>query len=123
MQVVGDNLPVLRMAATNGRVRTPGIWELLEAPVTHAALQEWNCRWVAVRRKFNSAADKLATVGTLEADQMAARNEWTHTIALWTEEPLRTPPSSLAWHNQWTVRTVANPLVDLTPSDPTDTAA
>ena len=30
--VLGDNLPVMRFAAANGRVRTPGIWEILEAP-------------------------------------------------------------------------------------------
>ena len=115
IRVVGDNLPVLRMAAANGRIRTPGIWELLEAPLMHTALQNWNCKWVAVRRKFNTAADKLATLGTVEAVQMAARREWAQTISLWTKDPLRAPPSAVAWHSQWSVRSVDIPLVELTP--------
>ena len=31
--VVGDNLPLMRLAAANGRIRSPGIWEILEGPI------------------------------------------------------------------------------------------
>ena len=62
--VVGDNLPVLRMAAGNGRIRLPEIWQILEEPLMHAATFGWECRWVAVRWTYNSAADQLATIGT-----------------------------------------------------------
>ena len=112
IRVVGDNLPVLRMAATNGRIRTPGIWEILEAPLVHASVQNWNCAWVAVRRKFNTVADGLATIGTQAAVQMAAGGDWTQSIRLWIQNPPRHFSSSLAWHQQWAVSLEENPLFD-----------
>ena len=58
--IVGDNLPVLRLAAANGRVRTPGIWETLEAPLLHVSFNGWKYLWTVVRRAYNTTADALA---------------------------------------------------------------
>ena len=104
---------MLRMAATNGRIRTNGIWELLEAPLIHASVQNWDCKWVAVRRKFNTVADGLATIGTQTAVQMAARGDGNLAIMLWMRNPPRERPPSLAWHQQWTIELAQNPLLDI----------
>ena len=54
--VPGDNLPVMRLAAANGRMKTPDIWEILEAPLMFSSLQDWDCRWTAA---FHTAVDFL----------------------------------------------------------------
>ena len=38
INIIGDNLPILRMAAASGKVRAPGMWEILEAPLLHVSL-------------------------------------------------------------------------------------
>ena len=43
IEIVGDNLPILRMAASNGKVKTPEVWQILEAPLLHAASPGWQC--------------------------------------------------------------------------------
>ena len=115
LSVVGDNLPVLRLAATNGRVRTPGIWETLEAPLMFSALQDWDCRWTAVRRHLNSTADGLATLGTHAAVNSAARGVFDPSIQLWTScdrviSNRRTV--ELPWHANWPVTMSATPLFE-----------
>ena len=72
LEIVGDNLPVLRMCAGNAKVRTPEVWELLEGPIMEADMRGWRCEWIAVRRCFNAAADGVATHGTLRSVDFAA---------------------------------------------------
>ena len=96
--VVGDNLPVMRLAAGNGRVRSPGIWEILEEPLIHTALNMWQCHWYAVRRSYNGAADTLATLGTLQAVDRAAAALWRPTVSLWEAQPSSHNTRELLWH-------------------------
>ena len=110
--IIGDNLPVLRMAAANGRVKTPGVWELLEGPLLHTSVQGWDCQWVAVRRHLNIIADKLATLGTYEAVDRAAQNNHAPTIALWTQDGASTGIQEIPWFPRWAVQTASNPLID-----------
>ena len=117
--VIGDNLPILRMAAANGKVRTPGVWEVLEAPLMHTLLQNWACRWVAVRRHLNKLADKLATRGTFDAVDRAVQGVWEPVLTVWssngagTHNPHNSPHTPLPWHPQWETHYSSTPLVEM----------
>ena len=109
--IVGDNLPVIRFAACNGRIRTPGIWEILEEALTHAAMQGWRCQWYAVRRCYNKAADSLATIGTIEAVNRAVAGNWRPSITLWEANPRNDNPH-LPWHDNRLIRVSDGPIPD-----------
>ena len=114
--VVGDNLPVIRLAAANGRVRTPGIWEILENPLIHIAMWQWQCRWHAVRRCYNKAADALATVGTIRAVDLAAAGDWRPRLRLWNHHTVANRDGerlALPWHDTWELETSRTPLAAL----------
>ena len=97
--IVGDNLPIMRMAASNGRVRTKDVWHLLDEPLAHCATQGWACRWIAVRRNQNKAADALATIATLQAVQLAATGNYNTLLSIWTRDALHRPDEiALPWH-------------------------
>ena len=101
--IVGDNLPVMRLGAGNGKIRTPGIWEMLEAPLLHIAVREWQCQWFAVRRRYNKTADALATIGTYQAVDRAAGGLWEPIIQLWTANPEVQDARSFIWHSSWEI--------------------
>ena len=111
--VVGNNLPVIRLAAGNGRVRTPGIWEILEAPLSHVATHNWRVSWYAVRRCYNKAADELATHGTHRAVNQAASSSWRPEIHVWVAPALDMgvpDESRFPWHDTWELQFGQNPL-------------
>ena len=104
IQIVGDNLPILRMAAGNGRIRKPHIWQILEEPLLHAAVQGWDCEWIAVRRAYNAAADKLATIGTLAAVEAAVAGINTEpSLSIWEAQLQAGRPEALPWHTGWPI--------------------
>ena len=72
LQVLGDNLPIIRLASANGRLRTDRIWHTLEQPLMHTIGQGWHCAWAAVRRHRNKTADHLAIRGTLTVVNLGA---------------------------------------------------
>ena len=109
IEVVGDNLPVLRMAVGNGRVRAPEAWQALEAPLLHVATQGWQCKWTAVKRIFNVAADQVATNGTEHAVNCAVANDLAPSLRLRTSRPSGIE-TRLPWHEGWIQNTVANPF-------------
>ena len=114
--VVGDNLPVIRLAAANGRVRTPGIWEILEEPLVHIATRQWQCHWHAVRRCYNKAADTLATIGTLKAVDQAAAGDWQPRVQIWVADALALrirEDGFFPWHTSWEHQTSADPLANI----------
>ena len=113
INIIGDNLPILRMAAANGKVRTPGVWELLEAPLMHALLERWTCTWVAVRRHLNKLADQLATCGTCDAVDRAVMGSWTPSLTVWVRDGLNSNLSAFPWHPQWEINMSPDPLVDI----------
>ena len=78
--VIGDNLPVVRYAASQGRLHRPHMQALLEHPLARLALSAWNLSWMAVRRRFNAAADEAATKALLAAAPLAKANQWSPMI-------------------------------------------
>ena len=100
--IVGDNLPVMRLGAGNGRIRTPGIWEIVEAPLLYMANRALPCQWTAVRRQYNKTADALATIGTHMAVDCVANGQLRPTIRYWTtgSENFK---DALPWHHGWTI--------------------
>ena len=101
--IVGDNLPVMRLGAGNGKIRTPGIWEMLEAPLLHIAVRGWQCQWFAVRRRYNKTADALATIGTYQAVDRAAGGLWEPSIQLWTANSEVQDARPFIWHSNWEI--------------------
>ena len=109
IEVVGDNLPVLKMAAGNGRVRGTEAWPALEAPLLHVATQGWPCQWIAVRRIYNAAADHVATNGTEHAVDCAVSGVLQPSLRLWLSQPgLAQGP--LPWHTGWNQSLVVDPF-------------
>ena len=79
LQVLGDKLPIVRLAAGHGRLTMDSAWQIIETPLLHAGSHRWPCIWVAVRWCFNKLADRLATrrthtaVAQRHADDLSAR--------------------------------------------------
>ena len=71
VRVVGDNLAVMRFCAQYGRLRRPATQALLEQPLADLHAAGWRINWHAVRRRFNGAADALATEGVIWASALA----------------------------------------------------
>ena len=65
--ILGDNLPVIRLGAATGSLRTDGVWAETEGPLMETAYRRWRLRWTAVRRQFNMGADALATEAVMVA--------------------------------------------------------
>ena len=97
--IVGDNLPIMRMAASNGKVRTKDVWHLLDEPLAFCSTQGWTCRWTAVRRNQNKAADTLATIATLQAVEDAAAGNYETRLSLWINSAsYQNEEVALPWH-------------------------
>ena len=97
LEVVGDNLPILRMCAGNAKIRTPEAWELLEGPLLDTDLRGWKCEWTAVRRCFNTAADGVATYGTLRSVDLAAEGAVGPEAWMWLGEPENLEVGTMRW--------------------------
>ena len=72
LTIIGDNLPLVRFAASNGRLRTDRIWLLAGASLLASAPLLAGVTWEAVRRCFNRGADRLATCAVRQANKGAA---------------------------------------------------
>ena len=66
-RIIGDNIPVIRYGASQGRLRNLDQAGLLEGPLTQAALQGWELSWPPVHRELNDAADFFAKRAALRA--------------------------------------------------------
>ena len=86
--LAGDNLAVVRHAATRGRLMAPRVHGVLEFALQQSALAGWEVQWSAVRRRFNQQADEAATEGVQWArslwDQGCREPQWT---AQWFGQP------------------------------------
>ena len=99
------------MAAGNGKVKKPQIWQILEEALLHTGVQGWDCEWIAVRRTFNSAADKLATIGTLAAvEAAAAQANMEPNLSIWERQPSGNQAGTLPWHAGWPVYRADSPF-------------
>ena len=113
VSVVGDNLGILRTAATNGRIRSAEVWQLLEAPITHATAERWACQWVAVRRFRNKTADALATIGTHQAVDLACAGDRDPQVTLWLSDRRRLQSNTrLPWHADWATTIADGPPIE-----------
>ena len=93
---------MLRVAAGNGKIRTPEVWQALETPFIYTATHGWDCEWVAVRRTYNGAADHLATIGTCKAVDAAYANiDLNPWLEVWEESPGEFPLEEFPWHPGW----------------------
>ena len=118
LHVAGDNLPIIRLAAANGKLRADRIWHALERPIMHALGQGWRCQWSAVRRHRNKVADHLATRGTLTAVDMGSRGVLAPQVWVWVSpdaclRPSPCPPGRLPWHDGMPIDTAPAPLCPL----------
>ena len=80
-RIIGDNTGVVRYGAGAARLRRPGMQAHLDAPLEDAAEAGWRLYWQAVRRRLNSAADRLAGEGEELAACRAEAGQW----EVWTE--------------------------------------
>ena len=80
-RIIGDNTGVVRYGAGTARLRRPGMQAHLDAPLEDAAEAGWRLYWQAVRRRLNSAADRLAGEGEELAACRAEAGQW----EVWTE--------------------------------------
>ena len=76
-QVVGDNLAVMRFAAAQGSLRNPAHEGILSPSLAQLALRGIEPSWLAVRRRFNKAADSRATAAVQWAAVLAAEGTLT----------------------------------------------
>ena len=60
--ILGDNLPVVRLGAANGRIRTDRVWIEVEDALLALARRRWPLHWFAVRRHLNKEADRAAAI-------------------------------------------------------------
>ena len=61
VRIAGDNLPIVRFCNGTGRLRNPTDALIIEGPLSRLSLLGKATEWFAVRRRFNKAADALAT--------------------------------------------------------------
>ena len=117
LQVVGDNLPIIRLASATGRLRADRIWHTLEQPLMHTIGQGWQCAWAAVRRHRNKTADHLATRGTLTAVGLGENNHNSPHIWIWISDDACLRPTgtgdNLPWHPTTPTRRSYTPLCPL----------
>ena len=99
LDVVGDNLPILRMAAACGRLTAADPWRTVEAPLMRAAADAWGTRWYAVRRCFNRHADALATRGVEGSIAAVERGDRRPAAWLWVHPQFRSslPSNAVEW--------------------------
>ena len=72
-RITGDNLAVIRYAADQGGLRKIALQALLEVPLARLAATGRKIEWLAVRRRFNKAADREATEALMAARERADR--------------------------------------------------
>ena len=94
-RVVGDNLAVVRFGAGTARFRKMVIHAQLEQGLAPLAAGGWTLTWQAVRRRLNTVADRLATLGVFWAEGLRRTGAHTmHTHVVWHAlPPPPCPPS------------------------------
>ena len=72
LHIAGDNLAVVRSAAAQGKLHDPSHEGLIAQPLAALPVKGLIPSWSAIRRRFNSAADRLATIAVRCADQVVS---------------------------------------------------
>ena len=91
-RIAGDNLAVVRYGAGTGRYRRLQLCDQMDQGLRPLAERGWMLSWIAIRRRLNKAADRLATLGVFWAARLKAAGSDTVTIwTVWHDSP--TPPT------------------------------
>ena len=86
MGILGDNLPIVRLAAGNAKLRSNPVWREVEEALMIVARRRWRPDYHAVRRHLNKAADALATLGVFKALELWSEGQNDDEIMLWCDE-------------------------------------
>ena len=71
-RMVGDNLAIVRYAASQGRLKHPSMQMVLDEPLKDLVSSGWETCWFAVRSKVNAAAHACANEALLLAGKLRA---------------------------------------------------
>eukprot|EP00972_Heterocapsa_arctica_P012914 1897139-Heterocapsa_arctica.AAC.1 len=74
--MVGDNLAIIKYAASQGRLRHPSMQLVLDSPLKELVMTGWETCWFAVRSKVNSAAHTCANDALLHAHSLHLQNSF-----------------------------------------------
>ena len=89
-RVAGDNLGTIRYGAGSSRFRQLSLYSQMEQALSHAQQHGWLLSWQAVRRRFNEAADELATAGIAWAHELYRQGHSAlQHFTVWHERPDR----------------------------------
>ena len=83
--ILGDNLPIMRLAAGNAKLRSDPVWREVEEALMIIARRRWRPDYHAVRRHLNKAADALATLGVFKALELESKGHNGDEIRLWCD--------------------------------------
>ena len=83
LTIIGDNLGIVRLGAGQARFKDSDFYAILAESLGDLALAGWAPKWIAVRRRFNKAADALATAGVKWAATMDDDPGAVHTWFQW----------------------------------------
>ena len=71
-RIAGDNLAVIRYGRGTGRFRNLRLCAQMDLGLAPLTSKGWQLHWVAIRRRLNKAADRLATLGVFWAARLRA---------------------------------------------------
>ena len=74
-RMVGDNLAVIRYGAGTQRLRRTALQQVVDAALPTTLAAGWILDWLAVRRRFNQAADAVATEAVQWAHRLRRQGE------------------------------------------------
>ena len=81
-RIAGDNLAVVRYGAGTGRYRRLQLCDQMDQGLRPLAERGWQLNWIAIRRRLNKAADRLATLGVFWAARLKAAGS--NAVTVWT---------------------------------------
>ena len=85
INVHGDNLAVIRVAAGNARTRSDRTWTEMEHALMLVAREQWSEQYHAVRRHLNGKADALATTGVGLAIRKLLTQDLNDYVRIWCD--------------------------------------
>jgi len=74
-RIAGDNLAVIRYGRGTGRFRNLRLCAQMDLGLAPLTSKGWQLHWVAIRRRLNKAADRLATLGVFWAARLRANGD------------------------------------------------
>ena len=87
-RIAGDNLAAVRYGAGTGRYRRLQLCDQMDQGLRPLAERGWSLNWIAIRRRLNKAADRLATLGVYWAARLKAAGSDSVTIwTVWHDSP------------------------------------